>query len=302
VLAAAIAGTLVAITGGSGLSSLGPTSLGVIDPTRNKLVGEIRLGFKSSLIAAGEGHIWVVDPDRSTLVKVDPRTHHVDRLGVQASGKPIGLALGHGAVWLSVLRETDKFVLELDPQFGDPRSEIPVGGGLTFADDAIWVTDEDSGSLWRINPQNGHRLKLAEGLSASSVAITPEAAWVAGLSGLTKIDALTGVPLDEIELSPPGEVGSVAVGLGAVWFTSSAVRKLWRIDPQFVVPTRTFPVGKGPSALTVGAGAVWSANSRDGSVTRVDRQGNVDTIRTGSAPAGLVAAYGKVWITSGDPR
>jgi DNA-binding SARP family transcriptional activator len=303
VLAAAIAATLAAITGGSGLSSIGPTSLGVIDPTTNKLVDEIPLGFKSSLIAAGEGHVWIANPDGSTLVEIDPRTRHFRTLGVQAEGIPIGLAVGHGAVWLAVLRETGKFVLELDPQFGVPRSkEIPVGGGLARGDDAIWVTDEDSGGLWRIDPQNGHPSKLAEGLSAKSVAITQEAAWVAGLSGLAKIDVLTGVELDEIEPAPPGEVGSVAAGLGAVWFTSSAARRLWRIDPRSVETTQTFPVGIGPSALGVGEGAVWSANSRDGTVTKVDRQGNVDTIRIGSAPAGVVAAYGKVWITSGDPR
>jgi class 3 adenylate cyclase/streptogramin lyase len=303
VLAAAIAGTLAAITGGSGLSSIGPTSLGVIDPAKNKLVKEVQLGFKSSYIAAGEGHVWVADPGGSTLVEIDPRTKHVRRLGVQAEGIPIGLAVGHGAVWLAVLRGTRKFVLELEPKYGGVLREIPVGGRLARGDDAIWVTDGDSGSLWRIDPEHGHHSKLAEGLSASSVAITPEAAWVAGLSGLTKIDVVTSEELDEIEPgSPPGEVGSVAAGLGAVWFTSSASRTLWRIDPQTDAVTRTFTTGKGPSALTVGEGAVWSANSRDGSVTRVDRRGNVDTIRIGSTPAGIVAAYGKVWVTSGDPR
>jgi DNA-binding SARP family transcriptional activator/streptogramin lyase len=303
VLAAGIVGALAAITGGAGHSSIGPTSLGVIDPTTNKLVDEIPLGFKSSLIAAGEGHVWVADQGGSTLAKIDPRTHNVDRLGVQAEGIPIGLTVGHGAVWLSVLRGARKFVLELEPEYATPRpKEIPVGGGLTRGDDAIWVTDEDSGSLWRIDPQGGHPSKLAEGLSATSVAITPEAAWVAGLSGLTKIDAVTGVELREIEPAPPGEIGSVAVGLGAVWFTSSAARRLWRIDARSVETTQTFPVGEGPSDLTVDGRFVWSANSGDGSVTRVDRRGNVDTIRIGSAPGGIVAAYGKVWVSSGDPR
>jgi DNA-binding SARP family transcriptional activator/streptogramin lyase len=313
VLAAAIAGTLVAITGGSGLSSIRPTSLGVIDPTTNKLVDEIPLGFKSSLIAAGEGHIWVADPGGSTLVKIDPRTGHVDRRGVPAPGIPIGLAVGFGSVWLAVLRENRKFVLELDPQFAELRREIAVGkespapgeavgGSLALGDEAIWLIDRTSGSLWRI-PRNGRPSKLAEGLSASSVAITSEAAWVAGLSGLTKLDPDTGFELKEISVgSPPGEVDSVARGLGAVWFTSSAAGTLWRIDPRSDTVTRPFPVGKGPSAVAPGEGAVWVANSRDGSVTRVGRRGKVEAIRTGSSPAGVVAAYGKVWVTSGDPR
>lgn len=303
VLAGAIAGAWAALAGDSGLS-MARTSLGVIDPTKHKLVDEIDLGFKSSLIAAGEGYVWVADPHGSTLVKIDPqRRRIVSRLGVEAGAIPIGFAVGQRAVWLSVLRGTRQFVLELGPQFGELRQEIDVGGRLALGDSALWAIDTTTGSLWRIDPRNGHHAKLAEGLSASAVAITSGAVWVAGLSTVSKIDPVTGLDLGEVPIgAPPGEVGSVAGGYGAVWFTSSAAKRLWRIDPQSSTPTRTFDVGKGPSAIAVGERAVWVANSRDGSVTRIDPQGNVKTIRTGSTPAGVVAAYGKVWVTSGDPR
>lgn len=304
VLAVASAGTWAAIAGDSGLS-IGPTSLGVIDPTKKKLVDEIELGFKSSLIAAGEGYIWVADPQGSTLVKIDPQTRQiVGRVGVEAGAIPVGLAVGHGSVWLAVLRGTRRFVLELGPQFGEPRLEIAVGGPLEVGDDSIWVIDAATGGLSRIDPRSGRASELAEeGLSASSIAITPQAVWVAGLSTVTKVDPMTGLEFGEIPIgSPPGEVGSIAAGYGAVWFTSSAAETLWQIDPQSDAVTGTFPVGKGPSAVTAGEGAVWVANSRDGSVTRIDLQGNVETIRTGSVPAGVVAAYGQVWVTSGDPR
>jgi class 3 adenylate cyclase/streptogramin lyase len=303
VLAAAIAGAWAVLARDSGLS-IGPTSLGVIDPGKHKLVDEIELGFKSSLIAAGEGYVWVADPNGSTLVKIDPRTRRIaSRVGVEAGTIPIGLAVGHGSVWLAVLRGTRRFVLELGPQFGELRREIAVGGRLVFEDDALWVLDTETGGVWRIDPRTKGRSKLVEGLSASSIAITPEAVWVAGLSTVTKIDPVTKLELDEITTgAPPGEVGSVAAGYGSVWFASSGATTLWRIDQQSDALTRTFRVGKGPSGVTVGGGAVWVANSRDGSVTRIDRQGNMKTIRTGSAPAGVVAAYGEVWVTSGEPR
>jgi class 3 adenylate cyclase/streptogramin lyase len=302
-LAAAIAGAWAAFAGESG-RSIGPTALGVIDPAKGKLIDEIDLGFKSSLIAAGQGYVWVADPHGSTLVKIDPRTHRiVSRVGVEAGAIPIGLAVGHGSVWLAVLRGTRQFVLELGPQFGELRHEIPVGGRLELWDEALWVVDATIGGLWRIDVRTKHPSKLAEGLDASSVAITPEAVWVAGLSSVAKIDPVTGLKVDQITIgAPPGEVGSVAAGYGAVWFTSSATETLWRIDPQSDAPTRTFHVGRGPSAITAGEGAVWIANSRDGSVTRVDPRGSVKTIRTGAAPAGIVAAYGKVWATSGEPH
>jgi streptogramin lyase len=303
VFAAAIAGAWVVLASDSGLS-IGPTSLGVIDPVKHKPIDEIELGFKSSLIAAGEGYVWVADPNGSTLVKIDPRTRRIaSRVGVEAGAIPIGLAVGRGSVWLAVLRGTRRFVLELGPQFGEFRGEIAVGGRLGFGDGALWVLDTETGGVWRIDPRTKSRSKLAEGLSASSVAITPEAVWVAGLSSVTKIDPVTGLELDRIAIAaPPGEVGSVAAGYGGVWFASSAATTLWRIDPQSDAPTRTFAVGRGPSGVTVGEGAVWVANSRDGSVTRIDPQGIAEAIRTGSAPAGVVAAYGMVWVTSGEPR
>jgi serine/threonine protein kinase len=48
-----------------GLSAIGPTSVGVIDPATNELVADIPLGFKSPLIAAGFRSGWRSARDRS---------------------------------------------------------------------------------------------------------------------------------------------------------------------------------------------------------------------------------------------
>jgi hypothetical protein len=72
---AAIAGSVVALTGGSsGSVRVGPTSMAVIDPKSNRVVGSIELGFRSNLIAAGEGYVWVLDPDGSTIRRIDPHS------------------------------------------------------------------------------------------------------------------------------------------------------------------------------------------------------------------------------------
>jgi class 3 adenylate cyclase len=74
-LMAAIAGSVVALTGGSsGSVRVGPTSMAVIDPKSNRVVGSIELGFRSNLIAAGEGYVWVLDPDGSTIRRIDPHS------------------------------------------------------------------------------------------------------------------------------------------------------------------------------------------------------------------------------------
>jgi class 3 adenylate cyclase/streptogramin lyase len=318
-VAGAIAGAVVALTnGGSGSVKVGPTSLAVIDPKTNKVVDAIDLGFKSSLIAAGEGYVWVVDPKGSTLGKIDPRTREVSTIGIAigAGAVPFGIAVGRGAVWLAVLRGTRQVVLELGPDVGDLRDTIPFGGEaeapvlfrlnpLAVGDGAVWAIDPSVGGLWRIDPRTGRARKLAEGLDALSLAAGGGVVWVGGSSTVTKIDAATGLELGSTSVGSQafGETASVALSRNAVWFAASSGHTLSELDPQSVAATHTFSVGRGPSGIAVGEGAVWVANSRDGTVSRVDPQGGEPrTIRLGQTPGGVAAAYGLVWTSPGEPR
>jgi len=323
VVAGAIAAAaVVVLTGGgsSGLKAIGPTSVGVIDPTSGKLVDEIDVGFKPSLIAAGEGSVWVADPNGSTLVKIDPRTRKiVNRTGIAvgAGAVPFGLAAGEGAVWLAVLKGDKQFVLKLGPELGEPQGQIQFGETgtgfsafrlqpLAVGEHAVWAIDATVGGLWRIDPRTERAKQRGEdGLDALSLAVGGGAVWIAGSSTVTKRDATTGQPLGENRLGsgPVAETSSIALGKGAVWFTASSEAKLWEIDESTNTTTQTFAVGRGPSGVAAGEGAVWVANSRDGTVSRVDPGGGEPTtIKLGSSPGGIVAAYGSVWTSPGEPR
>jgi class 3 adenylate cyclase/streptogramin lyase len=316
-LASGITGAVVALTGGSsGLSKIGPTSVGVIDPKTNTLVDEIALGFKSNLMAAGEGRVWVVDHQGSTLWKIDPRTRTVSTIGIAvgAGAEPFGIAVGRGAVWLAVHRGTRHVVLELGPDVGDLRRTIPYGEEapspvlfrlqpLAIGDGAVWALDPAVGGLWRIDP--GRPRKLTEGLNALSLAAGGGVVWVAGPSGVTKIDAATGLELESTSIGSQafGETASLALGRDAVWFAASSGQTLSKLDPRSTAITETFSVGRGPSGIAVGEGAVWVANSLDGTVSHVDEQrGETTTIGIGQTPGGIVAAYGGVWTSPGESR
>ncbi len=319
VLVAVVAGLAVALTGGGSDSvKVGPTSLVVIDPKSNKVVDAIELGFKSSLIAAGEGSVWVVDPKGSTLLKIDPRTHKMDTIGISvgAGDIPFGLVAGEGAVWVAVLRGTTQVVLEFGPQVGNRELTIPYGGQasatelfryspLAVGGGSVFAIDSAAGGIWRINPHTGKRRMLAEGLDALSLAAGAGAVWTAGSSGVTKIDPQTGQELGSATVGTQtfGETASVAFGANAAWYAVSSSDTLSKLDPQSVSTTRTYPVGSGPSGIAVGEGAVWVANSRDGTVSRVDQHGGQPrAISTGQTPGGVVAAYGAVWTSPGEPR
>jgi streptogramin lyase len=298
---------------------IGPTSLAVIDPHSNKVAHAIELGFKSNLIAAGEGYVWVVDPNGSTLWKIDPREHRVAGifpLAVGAGEVPFGLAVGEGSVWVAVRRGTSQVVLELGPELGDLRRTIRYGGQaaatvlfrlqpLAVGGGAVWAIDPAYGGLWRIPPRAGRARQLAEGLDALSLAVGQGVVWVAGASGVTKIDAVTGLQLGSTSAGSQAvsETASVALGLSAAWFVSSAGRTMSKLDPQSPAVEQTFAVGNGPSGVAVGDGAVWVANSRDGTVSRVNPGGGKPkTIKLGSPPGGIVAAYGAVWTSPGESR
>ena len=316
---AAIAVVLTAVlTRGSSSVEVGETSLAVIDPNTNKVAHALDLGFKSNLIAAGEGYVWIVDPNGSTLWRIDPETREKKGLGIAvgAGTIPFGLAVGEGSVWVAVLRGTKQVVLELGPEVGDLRNTIPYGGQaeapvlfrlnpLAVGNGAVWAIDSAVGGVWRIDPRGGRPRKLAEGLDALMLAAGSSGVWVAGSSGVTKLDPLTGIELGSAAAGSRGfgETASVSLGDGAVWFSTSASEVLSKIDPQSVAITETFRVGEGPSGISVGEGAVWVANSRDATVSRVDIQvSEPRTIQVGETPGGIVASYGFVWTSPGEPR
>jgi DNA-binding SARP family transcriptional activator len=69
------------------------------------------------------------------------------------------------------------------------------------------------------------------------------------------------------------------------------------IDAKSGRVTRSFPVGRGPTALTVANNSVWVANYRDATVTRIDRAtGHGVTIPVGGHPTGITAFRNAVWV------
>src|SRR5262245_4280792 len=82
-IAAGVAGVAAAAVGTSvgylsrdtsGARRVRPGSVGVVDPDTRDVVAGIPVGFSSRHIASGESSVWVLDPDGSTLTRIDPRT------------------------------------------------------------------------------------------------------------------------------------------------------------------------------------------------------------------------------------
>ena len=320
VLLAAVAGAVL-LRGPDGLTGIRPLSVGVIDPASSEIVADIPVGFESSLLAAGEGFVWVLDQKASTLTRIDPATMEVvgPPRGIPADGIPIALAVGEGSVWVAVNEGRTLAVIEIGPELGNVRGRIVLqttqtgtfsvlreAVALAVGEHAVWALERGQGEVTRIDPQTGRPKRLAEGLGASSsIAAGGGAVWLGGINGVSKLDTATGAELGStfVDGVLESETTAIAVGTDAVWFTGSSSAKLWQIQSGGETVLDSFPVGAGPSAVAVGAGGtVWVANSADESVSRVESgDDSSQRIELGASPGGIVTAFGRVWTSPHNP-
>jgi YVTN family beta-propeller protein len=297
--------TLLTRGGGTSGTELGPGDVAVIDPSTNRVIDAIPVGFASPLIAAGEGYVWVVDSRGSTVTKIDPKTRNVRTFAIESGAIPTGIAVGNGSVWIGIVDGRELALLELGPELGDPRNRFVLERGRTpfsivresvlpaVAGGAVFTLETARGEVTRI--ESGKRTVLTEGLDADAISVRGGIVWLAGKTGVTKLSAHTGKTLKAI---PVNLVESTTISIQAsadfVWFAGSAQPRVFRSPPNGIYTT--FSVGESPNGITVGGGTAWVA-SGDSTVTRVNKDESVQPIRLAVAPAGIVTAYGAVWTS-----
>lgn len=169
-------------------------------------------------IAVGTDGVWVINPDQ-TVSRIDPATN---RIAARIAGvRAVAVASGTGGTWAL---EDSGTIARLDPR-GDrvlQRIRIPASSltSITVGGGAIWSTDPDQGTLWRVNP-------------------TPEAV--------------------ERTIPLAVGVTDVAFGAGAAWVANGLNGTISRVDADTNRATNTIAVGNTPGRLAVGSGGVWVA-------------------------------------------
>ena len=118
-------------------------------------------------------------------------------------GSPIGIAVGHGAVWTT--HETDAGVWRHDPATGRVQQRIGVGnapGPIVVGEGAVWVANTFDGTVSRIDPATNAvvaTVKVGEGPAA--LAVAEDGVWVADELGgaLVRIDPRSDVVAERVE-------------------------------------------------------------------------------------------------------
>jgi YVTN family beta-propeller protein len=178
---------------------------------------------------------------------------------------------------------------------------------LTFAFGAIFVTENDSKALARIDPTGNHVTQIASfPVAPHAMTATSDALWVTGANSPTIWRVTPGVDAAHTRMtsfSAGTTIAEIAAGAGALWATAPDVSKLLRIDPATSRVIANVTVGGTPDSVAVDSNGVWVANRlTSGTVTRVDPATNtvVATVGVGADPDQLDVGLGAVWVANRD--
>jgi len=294
-----------------------------VDPKTNELVATIRLGGEPVDVAASEDAVWLIDPGRNSLVRVDSATNAVTTQGSgagalaavatsPASPAYVGIAADgpSGAVLSQIdantLREarTGHALRELPGLPGDPTpAPVSAVGAMAGTASAGWVADVAAGTITRVSDQGpAPRVNVDIGGTALDLASTRSEVWVAqgsapgggGGGSVVRLDdggeVTARVPLS---FTP----SAIAVGAEGVWVADPEGRRVWRVDLDRGGATPV-PVGGHPVDVAVGAGSVWVVSAGAGELARIDPQmlDVVATVEIGANPTALAARENGVWV------
>ena len=176
-------------------------------------------------------------------------------------------------------------------------------GGATAAFGAVWVANDRSGTLARIDPATNRvtrRLRLRPGLF--SVTHGFSAIWVVNYetgtlarvdprSGRVRSVRVGGVPFD------------VAAAFGRVWVTAWEAGRLVEVDPSTLRVVRRTAIGPRPTGLHVAGGGLWVGFGRSATaIARFEpKSRKVERVPVGvRAPSWFVAGASGLWIQAAD--
>jgi YVTN family beta-propeller protein len=263
----------------------------------------IRVGGAPEWLAQASHYLFVGDPVRGTVTRIDARSGKAAgrpiRVAPAAAAAPgLSVAPAGGSVWVSSFASSTLARVSASLSTSAPRAVIASSGR---------TTGSSTGAL----PPGGEvvaRIRLGRGAPApaggGALTVGESAVWAMSDAEetLMRIDPSRNAVVARIKVPPGPE--AAAAGDGAVWLTYPASDVVLRIDPNTNKVTATIPVEAQPAGIATSPCAVWVAGLGGPSVSRIDPATNrvVATIRVGPLRAccaehmSLTVAGGKLWV------
>jgi outer membrane protein assembly factor BamB len=255
---AAVSGTTpAALTAGGGWVFAGLWDSGQLlrlDPTTLHTTANLQVGTAGGgpmSIAYGNGAVWVLNFDGGQLWRVDPATMTAT-LKVQLPAQPSQVAVGDGAVWVTVCctssdTSTRQRLLRINPETGATTGTRAVAGDgetvpLAVGPDVV-VTSQN-GPVLVIDPNTMDVVSALPDVctgcdETAGLVAGPEGLYVTSLASVARYDPHSGRLL---ATSPAMSVVGTPLSVqpDGVWI--AAGNRLLRLDPTSLAVTAQAPV------------------------------------------------------------
>jgi streptogramin lyase len=249
--------------------TVGNGTVAQIDPSKNQVVKEIRVGGKPGPIMPGFGSVWAADGEAGRLTRIDPHTGKVIAR-VKTPGGAYGLAMGFGAVWTSGvqwqgLAKIDPHTNKVTARHRANGNDIAVGFG------SLWVTGDSD--VTRLSPRDlSVQSHIKTRTSVHSLAVGSGIVWAASGDGgdyVYRVDPKRDTLAATIKTDAASFPDRVAFSPGAVWVGEFQSGKVLNIDPRTSTIVQRLTAGDGSAVVTVAFGSLWVVNYYSNSVWRV---------------------------------
>jgi YVTN family beta-propeller protein len=157
-----------------------------VDPARFnvRVVDRVPTPVVPLAIAVDRGAIWITGFDPASkagvLMRLEPARGAL-RPTIPLEGIPGDVAIGHGALWVTV--NSENTVWRINPRTGSVVRTIQVGAGplaVAVGEDSVWVVNAKDGTVSRIDPAtNRVVVTVPVGGSPRDVAVGGGRVWVA---------------------------------------------------------------------------------------------------------------------------
>lgn len=125
-----------------------------INPETTLVEKRIDVSPQPSALAIGESSLWVLCLKDGTVERIDPKTNKVTKtIDTGVSGATTGgIAVGQSSIWVTL---TGFPITRIDPATEKVVQQFwgPGGGAIQFGHGSVWLTNNQNGTLWRLDPK-----------------------------------------------------------------------------------------------------------------------------------------------------
>jgi streptogramin lyase len=244
-----------------------------VDPVSRKQVDQIEISpdARLSSITAGFDSLWVLNVQTNKVIRIAPLTK--DRTTIQLEGRPSGVAVGGGRVWVTLRTEPAQLVA-IDPSRNEVVDSFEVPRNpedVRFALDAVWVTSDSTNSITKMR-SGAAPIQIPIGATSDDMAVGAGKIWVTNRVD----DAITRIDLQQPSHNKSMRVGSRPEGVAAddrnVWVVNQGDNSVMRFDAHSPYKRLgSYKVGEKPSDVVVDeSGVAWVVNTGDNTLSRLE--------------------------------